>query len=56
MSGFFGDLERIAADLYPYRWAIAAGVLVGAGRPSRHSRTAMAGMRPCGDEGVWQSS
>ena len=28
MAEFFGDLERIAADLYPYRWAIAAGVLV----------------------------
>jgi hypothetical protein len=24
----FGDIERIFADLYPYRWAFAAGVLV----------------------------
>ena len=28
MSEFFGELERIAADLYPWRWAIGAGVLV----------------------------
>ena len=28
MAEFFGDLERIAADLFPYRWAIAPGVLV----------------------------
>ena len=28
MAEFFGDLERFAADLYPYRWPIAAGVLV----------------------------
>ena len=28
MAEFFGDLERLAADLYPYRWAIGAGVLV----------------------------
>ena len=28
MEEFFGDLERLAADLYPYRWAIGAGVLV----------------------------
>ena len=25
MAEFFGDLERLAADLYPYRWPIAAG-------------------------------
>ena len=24
----FGDLERALADLYPYRWAFAAGVVV----------------------------
>jgi hypothetical protein len=24
----FGDLERAFADLYPYRWAFAAGLLV----------------------------
>lgn len=24
----FGDIERLFADLYPYRWAIGAGVLV----------------------------
>ena len=28
MAEFFGDLERLAADLYPYRWLIAAGLLV----------------------------
>ena len=28
MAEFFGDLERIAADLFPYRWAIAPGFLV----------------------------
>ena len=22
MAEFFGDLERLAADLYPYRWPI----------------------------------
>ena len=27
MAEFFGELERIAADLYPYRWPIAIGVL-----------------------------
>ena len=27
MAEFFGDLERLAADLYPYRWLIAIGVL-----------------------------
>ena len=24
----FGDLERAFADLYPYRWACAAGIIV----------------------------
>ena len=24
----FGDLERAFADLYPYRWAFAAGIIV----------------------------
>ena len=28
MAEFFGDVECLAADLYPYRWAIAAGVLI----------------------------
>ena len=28
MAAFFGDLERLIADLYPYRWAISGGVLV----------------------------
>ena len=28
MAEFFGDLERLVADLYPYRWPIAVGVLV----------------------------
>ena len=28
MAEFFGELERLAADLYPYRWLIAAGFLV----------------------------
>ena len=28
MAEFFGDLERLAADLYPWRWAIAIGVLI----------------------------
>ncbi len=27
MEEFFGNLERLAADLYPYRWPIAAGFL-----------------------------
>ncbi|MCZ6789800.1 MAG: DM13 domain-containing protein [Chloroflexi bacterium] len=27
MAEFFGELERIAADLYPYRWPIAVGLL-----------------------------
>ena len=27
MGEFFGDLERLAADLYPYRWPIMAGLL-----------------------------
>ena len=25
---FFGDIERLVADLYPYRWPIAIGILV----------------------------
>ena len=28
MAEFFGDLERLAADLYPYRWAITAALIV----------------------------
>ena len=28
MAEFFGDLERLAADLYPYRWAITAAVVI----------------------------
>ena len=28
MAEFFGDLERLAADLYPYRWPILAGILI----------------------------
>lgn len=28
MAEFFGDLERLAADLYPYRWPILVGILV----------------------------
>ena len=28
MAEFFGDVERLAADLYPWRWLIAAGVLI----------------------------
>ena len=28
MAEFFGTLERIAADLYPYRWPILAGLIV----------------------------
>ena len=28
MAEFFGDLERLAADLYPYRWAITAGLVI----------------------------
>ena len=28
MAEFFGDLERLAADAYPYRWPIMAAVLV----------------------------
>ena len=28
MAEFFGDLERLAADAYPYRWPILAGVVV----------------------------
>ena len=29
MGEFFGDLERLAADAYPYRWPITAGVVLG---------------------------
>ena len=29
MGEFFGELERIAADLYPYRWYIVAAVVAG---------------------------
>ena len=29
MGEFFGELERLAADLYPYRWYIVAAVVVG---------------------------
>ena len=29
MGEFFGELERLAADLYPYRWYIVAGLVVG---------------------------
>ena len=28
MAEFFGDLERLVADLYPYRWAITAALLI----------------------------
>ena len=28
MAEFFGDIERLAADLYPYRWAITAALLI----------------------------
>ena len=28
MAEFFGDLERLVADLYPHRWWITAGVLI----------------------------
>ena len=28
MADFFGDLERLAADFYPYRWPIVAGILI----------------------------
>ena len=28
MAEFFGTLERIAADLYPWRWPILAAILV----------------------------
>ena len=28
MAEFFGDLERLAADLYPYRWPIIAAIVV----------------------------
>ena len=28
MAEFFGDLERLAAELYPYRWAITAGLVI----------------------------
>ena len=27
MAEYFGDLERLAADLYPYRWPIAVGIM-----------------------------
>lgn len=30
MGDFFGDLERVAADLYPWRWPILAGLLIAA--------------------------
>ena len=28
MAEFFGDIERLFADLYPYRWALAIGALL----------------------------
>ena len=28
MAEFFGDVERFAADLYPYRWAITAALVI----------------------------
>ena len=28
MAEFFGDVERLLADAYPYRWPILAGVLI----------------------------
>ena len=28
MAEFFGDLERLASDLYPWRWAIGIGLLI----------------------------
>ena len=28
MAEFFGDLERLAADLYPWRYLIGVGVLI----------------------------
>ena len=28
MAEFFGDIERLAADLYPYRWAITAALVI----------------------------
>ena len=28
MAELFGDLERLAADLYPYRWPVLAGFLI----------------------------
>ncbi len=28
MAEFFGDIERLAADLFPYRWPIIAGIVV----------------------------
>ena len=28
MAEFFGDLERLAADLYPYRWPLFAAIVV----------------------------
>ncbi len=28
MAEFFGDLERLAADLYPWRWPILVGILL----------------------------
>ena len=29
MAEFFGDVERVVADLYPYRWVISVGLLFG---------------------------
>ena len=26
--GFFGDIERFLAELYPYRWPIIIGALI----------------------------
>ena len=28
MTEFFGDLERVFADLYPYRWPLTFGILL----------------------------
>ena len=40
----FGDIERVFADLYPYRWAFAAGVLVFIVALTHYAATGRAGI------------
>ena len=39
----FGDLERAFADLYPYRWVFAAGIIVFLAMPTGKVGTVFSG-------------